>query len=130
MGAPTVQKSALAPTTSTTAAATPGASIPYTFLGSIALSTSPSITPQLTTTVTGLSGTLSTAGTTETTVELLKNGAVVATLVIPANATYAHITLNPNVVFNSRQDQYSLSITVAGTGAVNLGGEIETLVTS
>lgn len=128
--APTVQRSSLAPTTSATAAATAAASIPYTFFGSIATSTSPSITPQLTTTVTGLSGTLSTAGTTATTVELLKNGLVVASLVIPANATYAHIAISPNVTFASRQDEYTLSISVAGTGAVNLGGEIETLVTS
>lgn len=123
--ASTIQRSNLPPTSSTTTAATKTATIPYTLTGGVAISTSPAVTPALDTTVTGLSATLETAGTTNTIVQLLQNGVAVATLTIQANQTYAFIAISPSVLFHSRTDNYSISVAAAGTGAVNLGGEIE-----
>lgn len=128
--AASVQRSNLPPATSTTAAATPGASIPYVLTGPIAVLASPAVTPHLGTTITGFSATLETAGTTATTIELLVNNSVVATLIVPANKTYAYIAINPNITLTARQDNYSVSVTAAGSGAANLGGEIEILATA
>lgn len=121
----TLQRAHLAPASSTTTAAVKTATIPYTLTGSLVVSTSPAVTPALDTTATGLSATLETAGTTATIIQLLQNGAAVVNLTIPANQTYAFTAISPSVLFHGRQDNYSISVVTAGTGAANLGGEIE-----
>lgn len=99
-------------------------SIPYSYSGTLAASTSPPVTPRESLAVTGFSATLATAGTTTTTVELLINGNAVATLNLGSGVTYAYTTFEAVPVIG-RAGHYAVSVTAAGTGAANLGGEIE-----
>lgn len=63
---------------------------------------------------------LATPGTTDTTVQVLRNGAPVATLTIPADDTFASVDLDPPVVF-AEGDTRQVQVPSAGTGASRLG---------
>lgn len=99
-------------------------SIVFSLAGPTSVSTSPGVRPRYGFTATGLSVTLGTAGSTSTTVELLKNGVSVGSVTVAAGATYANGPI-ANVPYAARTDAYALSVPVAGTGAANLAGEIE-----
>lgn len=99
-------------------------SIPYVFTGSLTASTSPPVTPYQNLVISGLSATLGTAGSSSTTVQLLIDGSVVASVTVPAGVTYNY-TSGLVIPVRSRTDNYAISISSAGSGAANLGGEIE-----
>ena len=101
------------------------ADIVFSLPGAVTVSTSPPVTPRDTINAVGLSVTLGTAGSTTTTVELLKNGSTVATVNLGAGATYGTATFTAAVTFTARTDTYAISVTAAGTGAADLGGGIE-----
>jgi hypothetical protein len=93
--------------------------------GAVTASTSPPVTPKNTFRVTGLSATLGTAGSSDTTVELLKDGSVVASVTLGSGATYGHAAISPPVTFVGRTDRFAVAVSTAGTGAADLGGGIE-----
>lgn len=102
-----------------------GPEIPWGNDGSaVSISTSPEIRPRATITVTGISATLTTAGSSATVVELFKNGASVRTVTIPAGETYRFVEFAP-LRFRARVDRYQMQVTTAGTGAVGIAGAIE-----
>ena len=102
--------------------ARPENAIPYIFVGPLSTSLSPPIRPHVNLRVSGLSGTLGTAATGVTTVGLVKNGVVAATLTIPASSTYAYVSFDA-VTFAARTDNLQLQLTASGGS--DLGGEIE-----
>ena len=61
-----------------------------------------------------IAGTLAVPGTTATIADVLKNGSVVGTVTIPANATSA--TADVGVPF-AAGDRWQMQVTTAGTGA-------------
>jgi hypothetical protein len=101
--------------------------IPYTltgFLTDSAPTTSPLVTPRNTLYLIGFSATLGSAGSGTSTVELLVNGQIIATLELTAGKSYAFTNFQ-SVQVRSRTDTYCVSVPTAGAGAANLGGEIE-----
>lgn len=100
-------------------------SIPYTFAGALSASTSPPVRPHLATSITGFSATLGTAGTSNTVVNLRVNGTVITTVTVTTGQTYAYTILSTPSVLQARTDSYEIEIATAGTGAKDLGGEIE-----
>lgn len=108
-----------------TARAQPTFPVPYTLTGNVAVGTSPSVVPHLTTSIVGFSAHLDTPGTTPTTVGLLTNDHTTTIQVtIAAGATYAYTTFDP-IQLDARIDSYAVTVTAAGTSAAGLGGEIE-----
>jgi len=93
--------------------------------GAVSVSTSPGVPLRDPMSAVGLSVHLDTPGSTTTTVNLLKNGAVVATVSLAATVAYAYVAISPAVAYAARSDTYALSVSAAGTGAAGLGGGIE-----
>lgn len=98
--------------------------VPYTRTGTLATSQSPAVTPANDMYITGLSATLRTAGTTNTVVELQVNGTSKASVTLSSGQTYGHVRVE-SVHLVARTDAYNINVTSAGTGASDLGGEIE-----
>jgi hypothetical protein len=106
--------------------------IPYNltgFLTDIAPTQSPLVTPANDMYLSAFSATLYTAGTATSTIELLVNNSVVATVTLMSGQTYAVADINPLVMLTGRKDTYSISVPSAGAGASGLGGEIEYFTT-
>lgn len=105
------------------------AEIIYSAPGAVTVSQSPAITPKESLTIIGFSATLATAGSSTTTVVLKVNGTTVATVNLAASATYSRVPV-ANVPVTGRLGIYAVGITAAGTGAQDLGGEIEVVTSS
>jgi hypothetical protein len=105
------------------------AEIIYTAPGNVTVSQSPPVTPKVSLTIIGFSATLATAGTSTTTVVLIVNGTTVATINLASGATYGRVPV-ANVGVTGRLGIYAVGITAAGTGAADLGGEIEVVTSS
>lgn len=100
-------------------------SIPWDYPGAIAASTSPAIVPHANMTIMGFSCHLSTPGTTNTVVNLLVNGSIVATVTLAATTGFYNYTTISPVTLTARTDNYSIQIATPGNTAMDLGGEIE-----
>ena len=97
----------------------------YNMPGSVALATSPAVAPRDPILVTGLSAQLSTPGSTSTVVNLLKNGAIVASVNLGSGVGYANVAISPPISYGARGDTFAVSVTAIGAGASNLAGGIE-----
>lgn len=97
----------------------------YNLPGPLSLSTSPAVAPRDPMTVTGFSAQLATPGTTSTTINLLKNGTIVATISMAAGVGYANVAITPAVSYGARGDTYAVNVSHVGAGAADLGGGIE-----
>jgi hypothetical protein len=93
--------------------------------GPVAVGESVDQTPAMNMTVVGLSATLKTVGTSDTTVVLKVNGTVIASVTIPSGQKYEAVALDPHVQVVGRRDHYTVAVTVAGAGADGIGGAIE-----
>lgn len=107
----------------------PVRTVPYNMSGplSAAPTKSAPVTPANDMYITALSATLRTAGTSSSTVELEVNGSVVGTITLNAGDTYGRADFQ-SVHLSARTDSYAISLTAGGTGAADLGGEVEYLV--
>jgi hypothetical protein len=105
------------------------AEIIYSSPGAVTVSQSPGVTPKESLTIIGFSATLATAGTSTTTVVLKANGSTVATINLAAGVTYGRVPV-ANTAITGRLGTYVVGITAAGTGATDLGGEIEVVTSS
>lgn len=106
---------------------TPGISmlpdIPFDNPGPLGVVTSPHIISHRSLTAVAINITLVTAGSTATTISLLKNGSIVTSITLGAGETYKNRGFPP-VYFQAGIDSYAIQISAAGTGAVGLGGSI------
>lgn len=92
---------------------------PFSLPGAVALSTSGRWYPPSTLTVGRLFASLTTAGTTATTVAFLRNGVSVTTVTIAAGALTVAGALS-QVFTGPEVDHMQMQVTAAGTGALNL----------
>lgn len=90
---------------------------PFSLAGTVIVSESGRYYPPSLLRLVRLQAALGVAGTTSTTVVVKRNGTVVATLVVPAGSTQAHMELSIAVPTSS---YLTMGVTVAGTGARNL----------
>lgn len=100
------------------------AEIHFTRPGTVTVGASPAKRPASNFTMTGLSVSLTTGGDGPTTVEVHKNGEVVASVTLNAGGQY-NWTDGLNIRFIARVDVYQIVITEVGDGAIDLGGSIE-----
>jgi hypothetical protein len=113
------------PDTSSSGATRGQPSVIFTLAGAVTVSTSPKITPRHNATFTGVSLTLGTAGSTSTTLHVYKNGVSIGSVTVAASQTYAYAAFGSPVSLIARTDNYQVGVTAAGTGASDIGGEIE-----
>jgi len=95
-------------------------SILFSLAGGLSVSTSPPVRVWRGGNLTVIAVTLGTAGTTDTVIDVFRNGTVVATITVPDGAT-AH---NGSVFVRfAAEDSLALEITTAGTGAADMTAE-------
>lgn len=91
--------------------------IVFSYAGTLAASVSPPVRVRRAGNLAVLAFTFGTPGSTDTTVDVIRNGTVVATVVVPDSVE----TFNGLVGFRlDAEDQLSLEITTAGTGASDM----------
>jgi hypothetical protein len=95
----------------------------YSMPGALVIANSSPVRPRTTVTVTGVSACLGTAGSTATDVTAYKNGSSIANVHLAAGATYGHQVCSAS--FIAGVDSLQIGVTGAGSGAADLGGEIE-----
>jgi hypothetical protein len=96
----------------------------------VATVTSARVYPKNTFYVIGLAVSLATAGTTTTTVAVLKNGSSLGSVSLGSGVHYGYTGDGTNAaitatVINGRTDYYQIQITAVGSGSSDLGGGIE-----
>lgn len=90
---------------------------PFSLPGTLAISTSGAYRPSIHARIVRVSATLRSVGTTGTTVQVIRNGSVVATLTIAAGAVQASVDAAIDVI---PTDLIQAAVTAAGTAASDL----------
>lgn len=95
--------------------------IVFSYSGPLTASVSPPIRSRYSNVLVSVNFTLGTAGTTDTVIEIRRGGSAVRTTAIPAGATTHEAVVDVDI--GADQDDITMAITTAGTGAVDLVGQ-------